>query len=304
MRHRHGLRKLNRTSSHRLAMLRNMTNSLLTHEVIRTTLPKAKELRRVAEPMITLAKEATLANRRLAFNRLRDRDVVTKLFDELGPRYQARPGGYLRILKFGFRVGDNAPMALVGLVDRPAPAADADGTEDRIATAATKQTTGRYARFFLVCRLSAGKAHCDCGAAAVRVAPAPEGRQRAPAGTRRGHGRRPNADRVSAPPATDRAPADTPCGTLSPRPEPPPAPSTVQTVTAYWPVARCLAPTDSPVPGPIAQAGNAQFDDPLLRSARGRTICLRRSSRRGFCDRAGCRQIRALARAVGLDACR
>jgi large subunit ribosomal protein L17 len=119
MRHRHGLRKLNRTSSHRLAMLRNMTNSLFTHEVIKTTLPKAKELRRVAEPLITLSKEATLANRRLAFDRLRDRDVVTKLFNELGPRYKARPGGYLRILKFGFRVGDNAPMALVELIDRP-----------------------------------------------------------------------------------------------------------------------------------------------------------------------------------------
>ena len=125
MRHRHGLRKLNRTSSHRLAMLRNMTNSLLTHEVIRTTLPKAKELRRVAEPLITLAKEPSLANHRLAFNRLRDRAVVTKLFKELGPRYKARPGGYVRILKFGFRVGDNAPMALVELVDRPAPAVEA-----------------------------------------------------------------------------------------------------------------------------------------------------------------------------------
>ena len=122
MRHRHGLRKLNRTSSHRLAMLRNMTNSLFTHEAIKTTLPKAKELRRVAEPLITLAKDATLANRRLAFDRLRDRDVVTKLFNELGPRYKARPGGYLRILKFGFRVGDKAPMALVELVDRPQPA--------------------------------------------------------------------------------------------------------------------------------------------------------------------------------------
>jgi large subunit ribosomal protein L17 len=122
MRHRHGLRKLNRTSSHRLAMLRNMTNSLLTHEVIKTTLPKAKELRRVAEPMITLGKEPTLANRRMAFDRLRDRDVVSKLFNELGPRYKARQGGYLRILKFGFRLGDNAPMALVELVDRPAPA--------------------------------------------------------------------------------------------------------------------------------------------------------------------------------------
>ena len=119
MRHRHGLRKLNRTSSHRLAMLRNMTNSLFKHEAIKTTLPKAKELRRVAEPLITLAKEATVANRRLAFDRLRDREIVTKLFDELGPRYQARPGGYTRILKMGFRVGDNAPMALVELVDRP-----------------------------------------------------------------------------------------------------------------------------------------------------------------------------------------
>ncbi len=118
MRHGHGLRKLNRTSSHRLAMLRNMMNSLLTHETIKTTLPKAKELRRVVEPMITLAKVATVANRRLAFDRLRDRDVVTKLFTELGPRFAARPGGYTRILKMGFRVGDNAPMALVELVDR------------------------------------------------------------------------------------------------------------------------------------------------------------------------------------------
>ena len=118
MRHGNGLRKLNRTSEHRQAMLRNMMNSLLTHEVIKTTVPKAKELRRVVEPMITLAKEATVANRRLAFNRLRDRDVVVKLFDELGPRFKARPGGYTRILKMGFRVGDNAPMALVELVDR------------------------------------------------------------------------------------------------------------------------------------------------------------------------------------------
>ena len=119
MRHRLGLRKLNRTSSHRLAMLRNMTNSLLKHEVITTTLPKAKELRRVVEPMITLGKIATVANRRLAFNRLRDRDMVTKLFNELGPRYAKRNGGYLRILKYGFRQGDNAPMALVELMDRP-----------------------------------------------------------------------------------------------------------------------------------------------------------------------------------------
>jgi len=124
MRHRHGLRKLNRTSSHRLAMLRNMTNSLFTHEAIRTTLPKAKELRRVAEPLITLGKTPTLANRRLAFDRLRDRDVVTKLFNDLGPRFKERPGGYLRILKFGLRQGDAAPMALIELVDRPDAAAD------------------------------------------------------------------------------------------------------------------------------------------------------------------------------------
>ena len=121
MRHRHGLRKLNRTSSHRLAMLRNMCNSLITHEAIKTTLPKAKELRSVVEPLITLGKEPTLANRRLAFDRTRDRAVVSKLFDELGPRYQSRPGGYTRILKMGFRVGDNAPMAFVELVDRPQP---------------------------------------------------------------------------------------------------------------------------------------------------------------------------------------
>ncbi len=119
MRHRLSNRKLNRTSSHRLAMLRNMANSLLRHEVITTTLPKAKELRRVAEPLITLGKTASVANRRLAFNRLRDRDIVVKLFDELGPRYATRNGGYLRILKCGFRVGDNAPMAIVELLDRP-----------------------------------------------------------------------------------------------------------------------------------------------------------------------------------------
>ena len=122
MRHRHGLRKLNRTSEHRQAMLRNMCNSLLQHEAIKTTVPKAKELRRVVEPLITLAKEATLANRRLAFDRTRDRDIVTKLFNELGPRYAKRNGGYLRILKYGFRQGDNAPMALVELMDRPEPA--------------------------------------------------------------------------------------------------------------------------------------------------------------------------------------
>jgi large subunit ribosomal protein L17 len=119
MRHRLGLRKLNRTSSHRLAMLRNMIASLLRHEVIKTTLPKAKELRRVAEPILTLGKNPSLANRRLAFARLRDREMVTKLFDELGPRYATRNGGYSRILKFGFRKGDNAPMALIELLDRP-----------------------------------------------------------------------------------------------------------------------------------------------------------------------------------------
>ena len=121
MRHGNGLRKLNRTSEHRQAMLRNMCNSLLQHEAIKTTVPKAKELRRVVEPLITLSKEPTLANRRLAFDRLRDRAIVTKLFAEIGPRYQARPGGYTRILKMGFRVGDNAPMAFVELVDRPMP---------------------------------------------------------------------------------------------------------------------------------------------------------------------------------------
>ena len=119
MRHGHGLRKLNRTSSHRLAMFRNMAVSMLRHEVIKTTLPKAKELRRIVEPLITLGKTPTLANRRLAFNRLRDREIVGKLFDELGPRYAKRNGGYLSILKNGFRKGDNAPMALVMLMDQP-----------------------------------------------------------------------------------------------------------------------------------------------------------------------------------------
>ncbi|MBA2412342.1 MAG: 50S ribosomal protein L17 [Burkholderiaceae bacterium] len=126
MRHGHGLRKLNRTSSHRLAMLRNMTNSLLRHEAIKTTLPKAKELRRVIEPLITLGREPTVANKRLAFDRLRDREIVVKLFNEIGPRYAARNGGYTRILKMGFRVGDNAPMAFMELVDRPLPATDAN----------------------------------------------------------------------------------------------------------------------------------------------------------------------------------
>ncbi|SDW80282.1 50S ribosomal protein L17 [Nitrosomonas communis] len=119
MRHKHGLRKLNRTSSHRLAMFRNMANSLLRHEIIRTTLPKAKELRRVVEPLITIGKDPTVINKRIAFNRLRDRDIVVKLFSDLGTRYKLRNGGYLRILRYGFRRGDNAPMAIVELVDRP-----------------------------------------------------------------------------------------------------------------------------------------------------------------------------------------
>ena len=127
MRHRLGLRKLNRTSEHRLAMLRNMCVSLLTHEAIKTTLPKAKELRRVVEPLITMGKAPSLANKRLAFSRLRDRDAVVKLFAELGPRYEKRPGGYTRILKMGYRVGDAAPMAFVELVDRPEPVAAGEG---------------------------------------------------------------------------------------------------------------------------------------------------------------------------------
>ncbi|SMC15863.1 large subunit ribosomal protein L17 [Andreprevotia lacus DSM 23236] len=129
MRHRNGNRKLNRTSSHRQALLRNLANALLRHEVIKTTLPKAKELRRVAEPLITLGKAPSLANRRLAFDRTRDRDIVVKLFDVLGPRYAARNGGYLRILKCGFRPGDNAPMAFVELVDRPEDAEVVEAAE-------------------------------------------------------------------------------------------------------------------------------------------------------------------------------
>ena len=131
MRHGHGLRKLNRTTSHRLAMFRNMANALLTHEEITTTLPKAKELRRVVEPMITMGKKPTLANRRLAYNRLRDRDTVSKLFGVLGPRYAKRNGGYLRILKSGFRKGDNAPMALMSLLDRPDLASAGQGEEKK-----------------------------------------------------------------------------------------------------------------------------------------------------------------------------
>lgn len=125
MRHKLGLRKLNRTSAHRLAMLRNMMNSLLRHEAIKTTLPKAKELRRVVEPMITLAKEPTVANKRLAFNRLRDREIVVKLFNEIGPMFKDRKGGYTRILKMGYRVGDNAPLAYVELVQKTTDAAPA-----------------------------------------------------------------------------------------------------------------------------------------------------------------------------------
>jgi len=123
MRHGNGLRKLNRTSSHRAAMFRNMCNSLIEHEAIKTTVPKAKELRRIVEPLITLAKEPTLANKRLAFDRLRNRDNVVKLFNVLGPRFAKRPGGYTRILKMGFRVGDNAPMAYMELVERTEEAA-------------------------------------------------------------------------------------------------------------------------------------------------------------------------------------
>ena len=125
MRHKLGLRKLNRTSAHRLAMLRNMMNSLLRHEAIKTTLPKDKELRRVVEPMITLAKEPTVANKRLAFNRLRDREIVVKLFNEIGPMFKDRKGGYTRILKMGYRVGDNAPLAYVELVQKTTDAAPA-----------------------------------------------------------------------------------------------------------------------------------------------------------------------------------
>ena len=128
MRHRHSGRQLNRNSSHRKAMFRNMTASLVKHELIKTTLPKAKELRSYAEPIITLAKQDSVANRRLAFDRLRDKEVVGKLFSEIGPRYQSRPGGYLRILKCGFRAGDNAPMAYVELVDRPV--VEIDDTDD------------------------------------------------------------------------------------------------------------------------------------------------------------------------------
>ena len=146
MRHGHGLRKLNRTSSHRLAMLRNMTVSLLRHEEIRTTLPKAKELRRVVEPMITLGKKPSLANRRLAFDRLRDRGIVEKLFDDLGPRYAKRNGGYLRILKIGFRNGDNAPMALVMLMDRPEEMPEQKPADDKKKKAESKPDEKKTAK--------------------------------------------------------------------------------------------------------------------------------------------------------------
>lgn len=129
MRHRHGLRKLNRTSAHRQAMFRNMAVSLIEHEAIKTTLPKAKELRKVVEPLITLSKNPSVANKRLAFARLRSKEAVAKLFNDLGPRYQDRPGGYTRVLKMGFRVGDNAPMAFMELVDRPEVEGDSDAQE-------------------------------------------------------------------------------------------------------------------------------------------------------------------------------
>ena len=145
MRHGHGLRKLNRTTSHRLAMLRNMTVSLLRHEEISTTLPKAKELRRVAEPMITLGKKPSLANRRLAYDRLRDRAIVEKLFDNLGPRYAKRNGGYLRILKMGFRKGDNAPLALVSLLDRPEETAEAQKPEQKKSKKVSKKVEEKKA---------------------------------------------------------------------------------------------------------------------------------------------------------------
>ncbi len=143
MRHRHGLRKLNRTSSHRLAMFRNMAVSLLRHEAIQTTLPKAKELRRVVEPIITLGKKPSLANRRLAFNRLRDRETVVKVFDVLGPRYAKRSGGYLRILRYGLRKGDSAPMAYVELMDRPEAGAEAAQGKDAQAKGGTDKEGAR-----------------------------------------------------------------------------------------------------------------------------------------------------------------
>ncbi len=136
MRHQKSGKKLNRNSSHRKAMFKNMMNALFRHEIIRTTLPKAKELRRFAEPMITLAKTDSVANRRLAFARLRDKEMVAKLFQELGPRYQDRPGGYLRILKCGYRVGDNAPMAYVELVDRPLPVVEPEEAGEQVEDAA------------------------------------------------------------------------------------------------------------------------------------------------------------------------
>ena len=144
MRHRHAGRQLNRNSSHRKAMFRNMSNSLVEHEIIRTTVPKAKELRRVIEPLITLAKEDTVANRRLAFNRLRDSAAVAKLFNEIGPRYKERPGGYTRVLKAGFRPGDNAPIGIIEFVDRPIPEV-ADEPEEVVAEEATTEAESKEA---------------------------------------------------------------------------------------------------------------------------------------------------------------
>lgn len=167
MRHQKSGRKLHRTSSHREAMFKNMAASLIQYEEIRTTLPKAKELRRVAEPLITLAKVSSVANRRLAYARLRDRDAVGKLFDVLGVRYQNRPGGYLRILKFGYRPGDNAPMALVQLVDRPektaagetaaAPATPAEETKTKKTPKAAKSATKKTAEKKTVKKAAAKK---------------------------------------------------------------------------------------------------------------------------------------------------
>ncbi len=220
MRHRHGLRKLNRTTSHRLAMLRNMTNSLFTHEAIKTTLPKAKELRRVAEPLITLGKTPTLANRRLAFDRLRDRDVVTKLFNDLGPRFKARPGGYLRILKFGFRQGDNAPMALVELVDRPAPAADARDGKGSLTIRPgddpgfASLDAGLLCPAFFWVSWTRRNSFVDCARQRSRSRAGARGSQTRSYGSRRGRGRQ-HTPTASAPPMTDRATHGRPRATVT-----------------------------------------------------------------------------------------
>ena len=186
MRHGNGLRKLNRTSEHRQAMLRNMCVSLLQHEAIKTTVPKAKELRRVVEPLITLAKTPTVANRRLAFNRLRDRDIVTKLFNELGPRYQGRPGGYTRILRMFPRPGDSAPMALMQLVDQPeraqAPAADAaEEKKAKKAKAPKAEASAEAAEEAKPKKAKAKKAAADESAAEAKPAKKAAAKKKAPA---------------------------------------------------------------------------------------------------------------------------